>query len=372
MQATTYHSDARDTADAVIDIALALKGEPLSAALVFTSRHHMDNPEALHEALVEALAVPFVVWTGTSAFAGLVANEREPSLVVLGLHDVDGFCRAAPFEAFDSHTAAALTADMPAGGFRAVVTSEPPDAPADFLGALDLPGSPIAGGVNVFPRGIAPVAISSAGAVEGAALLAIDGVRAVVGVAQGAKILGPSRELTGSHDNVLRELDGRPALQALLSDLPAKLRDDLPKLGGSLYVGQSSADGDVFLMRDVVGLDPRVGAIAVNGPVRSGAEVVFAFRDGRAARHDLESMLFSMQEGLGRRKPAAVLVFSCTSRDARLAGTPLYDVGAVSDVLGGDDVPVVGVTVGGEFASFGRQTHMFQHAAVVVALLSDA
>ena len=50
-------------------------------------------------------------------------------------------------------------------------------------------------------------------------------------IAHGTRLLGKHHITTGEH-NLIFELDGRPALEVLLEDLPPALHQSLPQLGG--------------------------------------------------------------------------------------------------------------------------------------------
>jgi small ligand-binding sensory domain FIST len=176
--------------------------------------------------------------------------------------------------------------------------------------------------------------------------------------------------ITRSDKGIIREIDGRPAMEVLLGDLPEQQRADLTTLRGRLFAGLAAADGSAFVMRHVLGTDPRTGALAVAGRPQLGAEVMFSMLDGAAARDDLEATLHSLSQTLQGRRPEAVLLFDCAARGEPLMGVPLYDVERTIDVLGhGERVPVVGLMGGGEIARLDTITQVFGYTVVVAALL---
>lgn len=375
LRAFAVSSTRSDTAEAVLEVGerLRRRDEAFDAALVFASAHHASAPLALSEGLRDILGgKPFLGWTGASAFHGLRIPEGTPGLVVLGLSGVDAYVRAARQDTLGSHLAAALCADAPVGRLRLIAApAESLDA-AGLLGALSEQDAPLAGALSVSgPDAIGCALAPDVEEAPSAALMSLSGVLPVTAVAQGARPLGAARAVTRAKGNAVFELGGRPALEALVADLPDSLKRDLPALGGRLLAGLGTEDGDSWRMRHVTGIDPAAGALAIAGEVEEGGPLVFALRDGEAARTDLEERLTSLKEVIADRPPVAVLVFSCAGRNEVSLGTGLYDVGRVDDHLGRGEVPVVGVSGGGEIATLGGGAELFAYTAVVVALLPE-
>lgn len=378
MKAYAASSTLARSADAVLDVADQLREQGVGRghegfALAFSSFHHARDARALSGALEDMLSpLPFVGWVGASAFHGLALAEQQPGLAVLVVEGAPAYGRSTLQDALGSHVAAMLCADAPPG--RARFLAAPPDgldAPG-LLRSLDEQGVPTVGAICLCPGGqatsaLAPVASSGAHA----ALLSVDGVQLVLGVAQGARPLGPSRRVTAAQGSVVQFLDGRPAADALMADLPAHLRSDLAHLRGSLLAGVASSDGAAFVMRHVVGVDPTSGAVAIADEIQDGAELVFSLRDPEAGRADLEETLASLVASLEGQRPLATLVFSGLGRDEPGFGVPLYDVGRADDLLGREGCPVVGISASGELATAGIRTELFGYSCVVCVLLED-
>lgn len=379
MRAHAASSTLPRSADAVLDVAEKLRQQGVGGggaegfALAFSSFQHARDARALSGALEDMLSpLPFVGWVGASAFHGLALAEQGPSLAVLVVEGAPAYGRSTLQEGLGSHVAAMLCADAPPG--RARFLAVPPDAldAPGLLRSLDEQGVPTVGAVCLSPGGHPTSALAPVPA-EGphAALLSVDGLHVVTGVAQGARPLGPSRRVTAAQGTVVQFLDGRPAVDSLMADLPAPLRHDLAQLRGSLLAGVATRDGAAFVMRHIVGIDPTSGAVAIADEVQDGAELVFALRDPEAARADLEETLASLVASLEGRRPLATVVFSGLGRDEAGMGVPLYDVGRVEDLLGAGGCPVVGVSATGELATAGARTELFGYSCVVCVLLED-
>ncbi len=374
--ARTVSSAAPDTAEAVLEIGeeLAAFGppSPRDAALVFASAHHGADPVALSAALVDIFGeMPFIGWIGACAFDGMRLMEGAPGLSVLVLEHAAAYARTAPPAELGSHVAAGLVADMPPGRSRLIAVPAMPFDVDNFIPVIDEQPVPLAGAVCAgmpaheccaLGPGLTEVGSSS--------ILCLDDRELLIGVAQASRPLGPARTITRSDKGIIHEIDGRPAMEVLLGDLPEQQRADLTTLRGRLFAGLAAADGSAFVMRHVLGTDTRTGALAVAGRPQLGAEVMFSMLDGAAARDDLEATLHSLSQTLQGRRPEAVLLFDCAARGEPLMGVPLYDVERTIDVLGhGERVPVVGLMGGGEIARLDTITQVFGYTVVVAALL---
>lgn len=357
---------ATTPAEAVLDVATRLRalgfrpGKTRGAALCFVSLPLASQPSALHGALSDLLSpMPFVSFVGSSAFHDQRVPEKRAGLAVAVIEDVDAELRHTLWQEHGMQMAAPLLADSRFGTARFIAAGAQNAGPIDLLASYDEAGGDVVGSVAVRPqRHLVP----------GVSTLTLDGPRAVVAVTQSARQLGPSRTVTAATQNVIRELDGRPALEQLLSDLPSSLRQNLARLGGSLYASIAVDDDDTQVLRNVTGIDPNTGAVAVNEQPRVGTEIIFSLRDQAAARADLEEALVALEGALGSTKPRLFVVFSSSGRDAGLFGAPLWDVTRVLSRFG-PDVPVVGCSGGAEIATCGGKAHVFAQSAVITALI---
>jgi small ligand-binding sensory domain FIST len=391
-------SQRKTPADAVLEVGARLRalgfqprahttgGDRVDAsALVFASATLAREPDALAAALSDVLGpVPFLGFVGASAFHDVRLRERKAALSVLVLPGVRGVVRTAPLglrgrlavtpedaEQDDDEFDAQLLADGPRGSLRFVsLAVDPADhARLDVMRALDAEDVPLAGSFAVSAPGARPAVLTREGARSSSiGVLDLDGVRAVLGVAQAARAIGPTRTVTAVADNQILELDGRRAFDALVDDLPPSMRKEIHSLGGALCAGVASADGDTTLVKSVLSVDRERGAVSVAARPRVGSEIVFSYRDGRAAREDLDELLRALKESLGRQRPRAFVVFSSAARDEELFGAPCFDAQAILARFG-TDIPVVGCASAGELCTYGAGSYVFGTSAVIAALL---
>jgi len=137
----------------------------------------------------------------------------------------------------------------------------------------------------------------------------------------------------------------------------------------SLFVGvaqnefkQDLEPGD-FLIRNLLGVDPRVGAIAIGDRIRPGQRIQFHLRDAKTSAEDLE-LLLQKYNNQSEFPPAAAgaLMFSCLGRGEGLYGEPNFDSRLFSRYLTG--VPLSGFFCNGEIGPVGNNTFLHGYTSV--------
>jgi small ligand-binding sensory domain FIST len=188
-------------------------------------------------------------------------------------------------------------------------------------------------------------------------------------VSQGCRPIGNPYVVTKSERNVIYELAGRPALERLLemARSGAVPEEDVRLINQGLHLGQvidehkdTFGPGD-FLVRNVLGADQEVGAVAVGAEVELGQTVQFHVRDARTADEDLRLSL----DGHGDANGA--LLFTCNGRGRRLFGQPDHDAEVFDERVG---APVAGFFAAGEFGPVGGRNFVHGFTASM-ALFSD-
>jgi len=177
-----------------------------------------------------------------------------------------------------------------------------------------------------------------------AALFSPD-VAVATGLSQGCAPLGPVRRVTGARDQTISTIDGRPALEVLAADLHAAGARDASGLLVAFPIAGS--DTGNYLVRNLVGIDPRAGTVMVAHDTAPGDAIQFRRRDAQAARQDLDRML----AGLKRRAPdpRGALYFSCLARGPNLFGPDSQELRAIADAFSG--VPLAGFFGNGEICA---------------------
>lgn len=374
-------STEADTEQAVEQVAerlvKALDGGAPDLALLFVSHHHADAFDGLAARVRAACGAKNLIGAGGESILGEDREvERQPALCVWAAElpgaQVDVFattCQRAP--------EGTAFSDWPEGLERlnvedhaVVLLAEPFSFDVEgFLGRLDEehPGLRVIGGVasggtrpgeNVLFVGDEVLREGAVGAALGGA------VRLEAVVSQGCRPVGEHLRVTEAQQNIILKLGGRPALEKL-KELMESLEDDDreifrngPHLGRVINEYQDSFGRGDFLVRNLVGIDPRHGAIAVGDVIRPGQTVQFHARDAAAADEDLREMLSG-------RSAQAALLFTCNGRGTRLFEGRNHDITMLHEQLG--DIPTAGFFAAGEIGPVGDRN--FLHGFTATMLL---
>jgi small ligand-binding sensory domain FIST len=336
------------------------------------------------------------------------ATERAEDAVIVGC--TAGGVIGAGSEVEDAPAVAAWAASMPAIGIQpfrltfqrdgeqgiidgldemptrergdvVVMFSDPFSFPADlFLAHLNehAPGVPVLGGQS--SGGLEAgrnVLIANGDVVRDGAVGVIltGGASTSWLVSQGCRPVGETYAVTSAERNVIHELGGEPALRRLEEVYGvASPRDQLLMRRG-LHVGQAISElkadlgrGD-FLIRNVMGIDPNSGAIAISDMVEVGQTVQFQVRDADSAREDLRVTL-ERERRRDERPVVGALLFSCNGRGQALFGQPDHDVRAVQKAFG--SVPVAGFFAAGELGPVAGRNFLHGFTASVLLLREGA
>jgi small ligand-binding sensory domain FIST len=119
------------------------------------------------------------------------------------------------------------------------------------------------------------------------------------------------------------------------------------------------ADGEPgdFLIRAILGVDPRAGAIAVGSLLREGQKVRFHIMSPRTAEDDLRALLQRYRGRAEADHARGALLFSCNGRGQSLFGTPDHDTNVFHETLRAD-VPLGGLFCAGEIGPIGASTYV--------------
>lgn len=353
-----------------------LNGLSCDLALFFVSEGYDQNAKHLSQLFREFVSPKFLIGCNASGVIGDKTEvEMEPAASVLAMH-LPGV-HVASFSIFEPQ----LRSFQSATDLVEYLDIYPTDRPKFIL-----LGDPMSGDVtellNLFNQGYreAPVIGGLAsGMVTGSAnwLTLNDEIysNGVVGVAltgdiefevivsQGCRPIGEPFAITRAEQNILYELRGRPALH-VLTEVVAKLSSEDQHLAQhSLFVGlvmdESRTDfakGD-FLIRNVLGIDPRAGALIIGAILETGQTVQFQLRDAHASEQDLKNLLKKVESQAEHQKNSAGgILVSCCGRGKGLFGVGDHDVKMIQSMRG--PVSLTGFFANGEFGPVDRKNYL--------------
>lgn len=216
----------------------------------------------------------------------------------------------------------------------------------------------VAGGISV-PTGTGPsVAIDRLALPQGSVVgVCFKGpLKVQVLVAQGCRPTGPTYTITSAEDNVVLELDSKPAMRVLENYIRSiESPAEQSMISSGLICGIQAQSADDYLIRQVLGFVPSKGGIAVAGNVGAGETLRFHVRDKAAAVQDLELMVKRAQtERLfsdDKVTLLAALQISCVARGRNFFGAPNADLSRVKKLCDGS--PVAGFFANGEIGPVG-------------------
>lgn len=295
-------------------------------------------------------------WVGCVGM-GLCSNGREsygePGLTILATPFGEDEFRVIPNHDEDFGDWLAATQDWRGSTMAsvAVVHGDPASTrlPA-LLGefAEGLQGGFLLGGIASAENLAVQIADRATGGGLSGVLFA-GGVSISTGLSQGCSLIGRRRQITACQRNIIETIDGRPALDVFKEDIGEVLARDLRRVGGYIFAAlpiPASDTGD-YLVRNLVGIDPDRGLLAIGDLVQPGMEIQFARRDAVTAEEDLRRMVSGLKARLPG-EPRGALYHSCLGRGRNLFGDDSAELRLVRKLLG--EVPLAGFYANGEIS----------------------
>lgn len=319
----------------VVEVAQLRLGAKPDLGFLFISATFASEYPRLLPLLRERLALPALIGCGGGGIIGNLVGE-----------DATGRLAEQPVREIEDEPALCLClAHLPGVTVQAFWLDEeqlpdldsPPQAWVDYIGVdpasqpdFVLIADPLTSKINdllqgfdfAYPHAVKVGGLASGGSnqrsnglfcndqyyEEGSVGIALSGpiqIKSVV--AQGCRPVGPIFRVVEGKRNVILKIEAEDAsslagvqgspldcLQALLQQLTEEERELAQH---SLFVGVARSAfstelgrGD-FLIRNLVGIDPRAGAVAIGDRVRSGQRIQFHLRDDGTSTADLTELL---------------------------------------------------------------------------------
>jgi small ligand-binding sensory domain FIST len=373
---TSTSPDLIASIDGLCDqLSAALSGRSIDLMVAFYTPHHTDDAPALRTKLLQRLKPRVLLGApAESVIGGSDEIEGRAGLSLWGAHWPGS--ELEPFELTvqekdDEVELLGWPEQVPADpGF--IVLADPFTTPGDAL--LEgfnqrWPGAPVVGGMASGHQGSGQaVFITNDGLHDsGCVGVSIGGsVRLDPVVSQGCRPIGKHYVITKAQQNVIQMLGGKPALVQLRGVFGEVEPRDQQLMQTALHVGRviderkSAFDRGDLLVRNVLGIDPKNEAIAINDFVRPGQTIQFMVRDSAAASEDLSMLL----DAESKRGPVlGAMLFSCNGRGKRFFGQPNHDIDGLHKGVG--DVPTAGFFANGEIGPVGGQPFLHGFTASI-------
>ncbi len=375
---STDPDPAKAGAEAAVVAGSHLDGADASLALLVASRHHAPSAASVLDAVRRAARPERVMGCVAETVVGGDREVEESPAVAVWL-------AALPQPAETFHMEFVRTSEggvftgyrfQGPGAGPYLLIGDPFSFPTDHLLRhlnQQIPGTVVMGGMA--SGGMGPgetrLFVDDHVVEDGAVGARLPGVRIRTLVSQGCGPVGNVYTVTRAQGNVIHELGGRPPLLRLQELADGLSPEDRTLLGRGLFVGRAIDEFKVepgrgdFLIRQVVGVDQRSGALAVGDRIEVGQTIQFHVRDAATADEDLRALL-----ELEAVEPAdGALLFTCNGRGSRLFPVFDHDASLVSGKLGG--LPLAGFNCAGEIGPVGGKNFLHGFTASVALFVDD-
>jgi len=373
----------RETATA---LRTELSGKP-SFGLVFVTPDYAEKASELLELIRVYGHVPTLISCSGTGLVGPTQEQEEGAGFSLMLVSLPGG-KATAFSFDQDGVEASSGADY----WRAQTEIKPTEAKAwlVFLNPFTLnveawlrqwnqayPQVPIFGGLASGVSGDPEAWVfCNDRPVSGGVALALEGDVAVQAVvSQGCKPIGEPLTVTQAERNILLTLGSRPAYDVLCEVYKDLTDAEREQAKGHLFAGLAVSEyleeykrGD-FLVRNIIGADPKSKAVAINAVPRVGQTLQYQLRDSRMATDELKRLLRDQAIALSSAAPYAGLLCTCHGRGRGLFGGPNHDVGLINEFF--PRMPLTGLFANVQLGPVGDRSFAHGYTASL-ALLGPA
>jgi hypothetical protein len=214
---------------------------------------------------------------------------------------------------------------------------------------------------DVFSEGISCVIMSGKGAVAW-------------GVNHGCVPVGAKRTITRSEGNVIHEIDGLPALEALKDYFEEDWKNQWNKTSLNLCLGFKTPEHikeayEEFIVRYMMDKDDQQGTVTIQSDVLEGDDLWIVRRDKELIKSGLKSISRQIRDQVGTGKPKFVLQFECVGRGKVVfrEQEKVELIRSLQQDIGGD-VPWLGFYTYGEIGPIVRYNCVHNFTSVVAAV----
>ena len=376
------HYDGGFDVDALENWAAELRrrfpADEVSLGLIFISPQFFEHANELLEILRVHARIPLLLGCSSGS---LIVNEREIEKnagLVLALYHLPGaelkaarLTQAQLEQAEHESFWPTETGVQQANGW--LVFADPFHLnPEQWLQQWNAawPGRPILGGLASGVQRAQRTQVYLNGDVheEGGVALSVGGGVALHSViSQGCMPIGETWTITRAEGNVIHEIGNQPAYEVLVETFENLSESEKEKTRDNLFVGlvvneylEEFQRGD-FLVRNLIGVDPDNGAIAVGALPRTGQTLQFQRRDARAAGEDMDELLHRASESLEENMIFGGCLCCCNGRGENLFGATDHDTGLVQHHFG--DIGLSGFFCNGEIGPIGESNFLHGYTA---------
>lgn len=185
---------------------------------------------------------------------------------------------------------------------------------------------------------------------------------------QGYKPLGDPLFITKHQENIIHEFDSKSNSDILNEIFDSLDEESQDQFKHNLLIGLlqpqalSSKTKNQFLLRNILGLEPKSRGIIVGAPLDPNMIAQFFIKDKASCQNNVRET-FATIDPLSK-DIKGVMTFSCLDRGAELYHQSLYEVEELQKIIG--EHPLAGMFGSGEIAPLGNQTVLHGYSSVFV------
>ncbi|HEX7470794.1 MAG TPA: FIST N-terminal domain-containing protein [Verrucomicrobiae bacterium] len=362
------------------DLRTQLHAPQVSLGLVFMSPRFFPHAKQVLEVLRVHARIPLLA--GCSSQSLIVGDEEieENAGVTVALYSLPG----AELKAF--HFTQEQVEEASGPGYWRMETGVEPEQTNGWLTFIDpfhldseswmqswneaYAPLPVLGGLasGIFQEQTTQIYLNGEVFEEGGVAISVGGdVKLVSVISQGCTPVGETWTLTKVERNFIQEIGNRPAYEVLNETFNKMLPEEQRKARGNLFIGlvvneylEDFHRGD-FLIRNLIGADPKTGVIAVGALPRTGQTLQFQRRDAAAAREDMNELLARAGKQIGRATIYGGCLCCCNGRGRGFFGLPNHDAQVVQRRFG--PMGLAGFFCNGEIGPVGQKNFLHGYTA---------
>ena len=334
------------------ELAARLSGAAGRLGVLYTSESFAPHLDEMSSVLAAHTAAPD--WVSAAGYGVIASGEEHfgesgAAALIMDLPP-DGYRLFAGGAETGSGLAARDAAWIEAAAMPLALAHVDPRHP-EAAGAVEAlateTGGFLVGGLTAAAGDAPHRAGGETGCLSGVALSPAT-VEIATALSQGCTPLGRARTVTRAQENILIELDGRPALDAFEEDIGEELAADLRRVGGLIFAALPVAGSDTadYTVRNLVAIDPGNRVIAIAEAVPEGGKVLFCRRDRESAVRDMRRMTEDLRRRVGERTIRGGVYVSCAARGPNQFAAPERETEIIRATLG--EFPMAGFFANGE------------------------
>jgi hypothetical protein len=139
------------------------------------------------------------------------------------------------------------------------------------------------------------------------------------GINHGCVPVGTKRTITRSEGNIIFEIDGIPALEAMKEYFEEEWQSEWNKTSLNLCLGFKTPEHirkgyEEYVIRYMVAKNDQEGSVTIQSDVRDGDELWIVRRDKELIAGGMQTISSQIKDKTGERKPNFILQFECVGR----------------------------------------------------------